>query len=333
MTDSTRVTIANIKTETGAAGEGKALVADGDGNVVLSGITQGTLDHGTLDGLLDDDHTQYFLLAGETTDAKLHSGADLIVYSDAGSTEKLRLDGATGNIEHQGNMTLDVKLAGSDSTLTITNTGAVGAVNVDVSGTITTEAIITDIGGSILVGQTNFHNGGDAVWYSDAGITEKARIDGATGNITTAGTVDGKDVAGHVDSTSIHFTRPISYVELEPFGFLAGIPCATGNGKAYLHIPAGLSGLALVECHAEVKTAGTTGTMSIMIANETQSVDMLSVALTIDTGETGSDTAATGYTIKSNGDEDITENDVIRIDFDAVHSTPAVGCIVTLGFN
>lgn len=56
-------------------------------------------DHGNLAGLTDsDDHTQYFLLAGETTDAKLYSGADLIVYSDAGSTEVARIDGATGAI-------------------------------------------------------------------------------------------------------------------------------------------------------------------------------------------------------------------------------------------
>lgn len=59
-------------------------------------------DHGNLAGLLDDDHTIYFLLAGETTDAKLYSGADLIAYSDAGSTEKARIDGATGNITTAG---------------------------------------------------------------------------------------------------------------------------------------------------------------------------------------------------------------------------------------
>lgn len=58
----------------------------------------GVTDHGNLAGLGGDDHTQYFLLAGETTDAKLYSGADLIVYSDAGSTEKMRIDGATGHI-------------------------------------------------------------------------------------------------------------------------------------------------------------------------------------------------------------------------------------------
>ena len=48
-----------------------------------------------------DVHTQYFLLAGETTDAKLYN-ADLIVYSDAGTTETIRLDANTGNIDIQG---------------------------------------------------------------------------------------------------------------------------------------------------------------------------------------------------------------------------------------
>ncbi len=57
----------------------------------------GKLDHGlALDGLGDDDHTQYFLLAGETTDAKLYSGADLLLYSDVGATLKAALYGDSG---------------------------------------------------------------------------------------------------------------------------------------------------------------------------------------------------------------------------------------------
>ncbi|KKK63843.1 hypothetical protein LCGC14_2990200, partial [marine sediment metagenome] len=62
-------------------------------------------DHNSLANLTTGDvHTQYFLLAGETTDAKLYSGADLIVYSDAGSTEVARIDGATGNLTTPGSI-------------------------------------------------------------------------------------------------------------------------------------------------------------------------------------------------------------------------------------
>ena len=55
-------------------------------------------DHGDLGGLGDDDHGQYFLLAGETTNAEMHSGADFLVYSDAGSTLRIGLYGATGDM-------------------------------------------------------------------------------------------------------------------------------------------------------------------------------------------------------------------------------------------
>jgi hypothetical protein len=39
---------------------------------------------------------------------KLYSGADLTVYSDAGSTEQFSVDGATGNVVTKGNVTLDL---------------------------------------------------------------------------------------------------------------------------------------------------------------------------------------------------------------------------------
>lgn len=84
--------------------------------------------------------------------------------------------------------------------------------------------------------------------------------------------------------------------------------------------------------HAEVITAGTTGTTDIQIYNVDNAVDMLSTKLTIDSAETGSDTAATAAVINTSND-DVDENDVIRIDVDAVSTTPAVGLIVTLGFD
>ena len=52
----------------------------------------------------------------------------------------------------------------------------------------------------------------------------------------------------------------------------------------------------------------------------------------MDRGETGSETAATPYVIDTFSDG-VTENDVLRIDVDAVSTTPAKGLIVTLGFK
>src|SRR3990167_1903218 len=65
---------------------------------------------------------------------------------------------------------------------------------------------------------------------------------------------------------------------------------ATGDGQFYLHIPTSLNGMNLTAVHARVITAGTTGTTDIQIANVTDITDMLSVKLTIDSGETSSNT-------------------------------------------
>ena len=106
----------------------------------------------------------------------------------------------------------------------------------------------------------------------------------------------------------------------------------TGDGKFYLHIPKKLDGFNLIEVHAEVITAGTTGTTDIQIANVNDAVDMLSTKLTIDSGETGSDTAATAAVINTNND-DVAVNDVLRVDIDAISTTAPKGLLITLGFN
>ena len=107
---------------------------------------------------------------------------------------------------------------------------------------------------------------------------------------------------------------------------------AVGNGQFYLHIPPELNGLNLTYVHGENITAGTTGVETVQIHNLTQTADMLSTELTIDSGETGSDTAAAPAVIDE-AEDDVATNDVLRIDRDTVHTTPAEGLILTLGFS
>lgn len=120
------------------------------------------------------------------------------------------------------------------------------------------------------------------------------------------------------------------YIQVVPIDFTTAL--TTGDGKFYIHIPAGFNGMNLTEVHAEVITAGTTGTTDIQIHNVTDTVDMLSTKLTIDSGETGSDTAATAAVIDTAND-DVATNDLIRIDVDAVSTTAPQGLLVTLGFE
>ena len=126
------------------------------------------------------------------------------------------------------------------------------------------------------------------------------------------------------------FTR---YVMLEPFSMKALEACTAGDDKASLHIPPDLDGLDLVYAHAEVAVAGITSTMEIQVRNVTQAVNMLTDEISLDTNETGSDTAATPVDINTSNDN-VSANDVLALDFEQVHSgTPASGCIVTLGFG
>lgn len=120
------------------------------------------------------------------------------------------------------------------------------------------------------------------------------------------------------------------YVEIECFAPTQMV--TAGDGVKYFHIPPELNGMNLIYVHAMDVTAGVTGTMSIQIHNLTDAVDMLSTKITIDTGETGSDTAAAAAVIDTTKD-DVATNDVLRIDIDAIHTTPAKGLVVTLGFG
>lgn len=122
----------------------------------------------------------------------------------------------------------------------------------------------------------------------------------------------------------------VRYVQVSVLDY--GTFVIVGDGKWYGHIPPGLNGWNLGYVHAKVITPGTTGTLDIQIHNITQAVDILSTKLTIDSGETGSDTAETPAVIDTDND-DVATNDVLRIDVDAVHTTKPKGLIVTLGFQ
>ena len=65
----------------------------------------------------------------------------------------------------------------------------------DASGGGGTLAQVLSLGNESDGANIIIDSGGDLIVYSDDKVTEKARIDGATGDITTAGTVDGVDIA------------------------------------------------------------------------------------------------------------------------------------------
>ena len=155
-----------------------------------------------------------------------------------------------------------------------------------------------------------------------SGISELA----TTAEVNT-GTDTGRTITPDALAGAYAGTKEATFVSTDYTADLS-----TGDGKAYIHIPAALNGMNLVTVHAEVITAGTTGTSDFQIHNVTQTADMLSTKITIDSGETGSDTAATPPVIDTAND-DVATNDVLRLDIDAVSTTAPKGLIVTMEFR
>ena len=105
---------------------------------------------------------------------------------------------------------------------------------------------------------------------------------------------------------------------------------SVGNGITHVTIPSTLDGKNLSSAQAHVYTVGTGSTTTVQLHNLTDGQDMLSTAITIDSGEKDSSTAATpSVTGAYNG---VSTADVIRIDVDVV-ATNTLGLEVRMVFN
>lgn len=222
--------------------------------------------------------------------------------------------------------------------------------DVDYSGLTTIAPISASTKGLIVKGAAS-QTANLTEWQNNSG-TALANID-ASGNISAtnlSGTNTGdQDLSSYLTaaSTAQTDTGTSTSLAVTPDG-LAGsnfgekavtiyavegaTDTAVADGVAYFNIPSSVAGMNLVEVHAHVVSAGTTGTTDIQIHNVTSAVDMLTTKLTVDSGETSSSTAAVAAVIDTAND-DVASNELIRIDVDAVSSTPATGLIVTLVFR
>lgn len=122
-------------------------------------------------------------------------------------------------------------------------------------------------------------------------------------------------------------TQDYQEVQMAIFDWTEDI--TTGDGAFYFTIDQKLHTMNISYLHAQVITAGTTGTLDIMLYNMGGSHDILSAPIQIDSTELTSTTGSSG-TINVAG---VTGEDVIRIDIDSVPTTAPKGLIVTIGFS
>jgi len=104
-----------------------------------------------------------------------------------------------------------------------------------------------------------------------------------------------------------------------------------GLGDFKYFIPASLNGYNLTDAQACVNVASTSGTPTFQVYNLTDTVDMLSTAITIDANEKTSFTATTPSVVDGAND-DVATGDEIRIDCD-VAGTGTTGVVVILTFE
>ena len=103
-----------------------------------------------------------------------------------------------------------------------------------------------------------------------------------------------------------------------------------GDGIARMVVPSTLDGLSLNSIGAHVFTAGSSGSNTIMLYNESKSVDILTTGVIIEVSETDSSTSGTPPLISSNNT--VNTADVLRIDVDTI-STGAKGLEVRMVFK
>lgn len=120
---------------------------------------------------------------------------------------------------------------------------------------------------------------------------------------------------------------PIFYIK----AIAEDVALETGDGLIYITIPPVFNGKNLLVPQAAIYTVSSSGVVSIQIHNVTDSVDMLSTALTIDAGEYNSYTAATSAVVDSNYD-DVATGDRLRIDIDGA-GTGVKGLDIILSFE
>jgi hypothetical protein len=120
----------------------------------------------------------------------------------------------------------------------------------------------------------------------------------------------------------------VKYRRYMAFQLNTDIALNTGDDAVRFRIPSGLNGFDIKSVAMSRKSG--TGILTVQIRNVTDGVDVLSTKLTVDSGETDSDTAATPAVIDTTKD-DVATGDQFAIDVD-VAGTSTLYAWVEIGF-
>lgn len=201
------------------------------------------------------------------------------------------------------------------------------------AGETASELHLRDLGDVTLTGivQTaGFYRTASSGWFELwrnvlASDTQAGDIEIATTAEINTGTINNRAMTPDFFAASDFGTRiPV----VTCIGFTDNWTVADGHGR--FPIPPELNNMDLVDVRVYAVTAGTTNTGDVTVdrLRGVTTVAMLSTPVTLNSGAT----FASDGTINTSND-DVNTDDVLLINVDAIHSTPAKGLIVTLVFR
>lgn len=302
--DLSGVTQTNGKYVLGSGGGGGAVdsVNGQTGVVVLD--TDDIADTATNRYTNDTDIARLANTSGTNTGDQDLSGYELLSNKENTTINTSTTKYPTVNLLKTG---LDTKAPTASPTFTGTvtlPTGLTGVLRAD-SGVVSTDSNVTDL-------------------VDNASTTVAGKIEIAIDAEVTTGTDATRAVSPDALAGSTIFGRK----SLSVYVVGATTDVSAGDGQYYFMLPEALNGMNLVRAIARVVTAGTTNATTIDIFNVTDSVDMLSSAISIASGGT----LATAGTVNTLTD-DVATNDLIRIDVTSVSTTKPKGLIVEMEFQ
>jgi hypothetical protein len=341
---------------------------DGTPSITASVIQSG-IDHGSISGLADDDHTQYHndtradTWLGTKSTTNLAEGTNLYFtderaqdavgtsLTDSSSIDFTYNDGANtitaavlpAGVDHDALQNFVANEHIDHTTVSISaGTGLSGGGDISANRTINladTAVTPNPYGTATQVASFTVDQQGRLTAASNTNIQTSSDTQiGLIEIATTAETDTGTDATRAVSPDGLAG----SYAGSKNIGLYVvevGTALTTGDGKAYMRIPATLNGMNLVMCSAAITTTSSSGNPTFMIARGRQSsptsahsyVDMLSTPITIDATEYDSKDATTPVVINTSND-DVTMGDLIRIDIDGI-GTGSAGLIITTTFQ
>lgn len=262
---------------------------------------------------------------GVLTLSEIHAadGNGLGLYDDGGTTGILVKDG--GDVDMDGVLSISEIRAIDGDGLKLYDDGGAGifvkdggnvgvgesdpATKLDVGGAVTQHGLNAD--------PANPSNGAFVVWQSDG----------------TGSGESGDILWKSIDGSGNAQTRILRQVDREIVSYSlvdSDTACAVEDGVIYFVVPSILNGYTLTGAVASVTGAvGVTGTMDIQIRRKRSGVDtdMLTSPISI---ASGAWTASNG-TIDTSNDE-VQTGDVVSVDIDTIHTTPAEGLAISLTF-